>query len=264
MKKMFNFHITWDRGLIKKIRCGKIRGKNWGGETADRISFFNPIENAFGVEVLKESWHTDADCKGSQYHVEVLMGEGHWYMDGDTRIKGNKIRVSQRLTCLEKSLFQDFVVRFCFDTESFTTAIIDEKIVRHLNRNIWYQHPVAKAILENEYQRLHVQVVSAETAGKFRQEMYVRDEPGHWIVHARFIPAEPYAMYWIRWTNRLFRLSLGPRLSALLMKIAPLKRYLWYLGERRGGRPNLQAQGLAYLESGESLVMDVVLEVQTK
>jgi hypothetical protein len=78
------------------------------------------------------------------------------------------------------------------------------------------------------------------------------------------IPVEPYALYWIRWANRFFRLSLGSAISAILLKLPPLKRMLWYLGERTGGKPNLQAQGLARLTKGEVLMLEVQVDVQSK
>lgn len=259
---MPDFDISWERGLVKKFSVANIRGFNWGNETADRRSFYNPVENSFGIQILQENVSNDPGEKGFKREVEVLMGEGHWLLNTATSVDDQRIKMTQRLTCLDKSLFQDFVMRFCFSKASFDLARIAGKTIRHNNSNIWHQYPVKEVILENELSQLSVKVAGAETAGKFRQEMYVRDEPDHWIVHARMVPVEPYALYWIRWSNRLFRLSLGARVSSLLLSIGPLRRALWYLGERKGGRPNFQAQGLACLARGEELSLEV--DVQLK
>jgi hypothetical protein len=261
---MSKLDIKWEQGLIKEFSFANIRGFNLGNETADRRSFYNPVENSFGVQILKDNVYASNDGNERHREVEVSMAEGEWYLRTSTLVRDQYIKMSQRLTCLENSLFQDFVMRFCFSKESFDQAQIAGRVIRHVNSNVWHQYAVKEVVLENELVQLSVRLLGAETAGKFRQEMYVRDEPNHWIVHARMIPVEPYALYWIRWANRFFRLSLGARISSLLLMITPLKRMLWYLGERKGGKPNLQAQGLARLNKGEVLSFDVQVDVQSK
>ena len=156
-------------------------------------------------------------------------------------------------------------MRFCFSKESFDYAEIAGRRIRHTNSNVWHQYPVTEVILQNKDTRLSVKVVGVvESAGKFKQEMYVRDEPDHWIVHARLMPIEPYALYWIRWSNRFFRLSFGAHFSSLLLSIPPLKKMLWYLAERNGGSPNIQAQGLACLTNGDVLSLDTIVDIQRK
>jgi hypothetical protein len=91
--------------------------------------------------------------------------------------------------------------------------------------------------------------------------MYLRDEPGFWIVHARLIPKEPCDLYWIRWANRFGTLSLNDLWSRRLLRTKWLKDGLWYLSERRGGRPALQAQGLAVLNPGDCLELQAECEV---
>ena len=261
---MTDFDIRWERGLVKEFSTGKIRGFNWGNETADRRSFYNPVENSFGVRILRDNSSSDTGENERKREVEVLMGEGHWSLSTSTTVNDHSIKISQRLTCLDSSLFQDFVMRFCFSKKSFDQALIAGKVIRHVNSNVWHQYPVTEVILQNVTTVLSIKVLGADTAGKFKQEMYVRDEPDHWIVHARMIPIEPYALYWIRWANRFFRLSLGARFSSLLLMVTPLKKILWYLGERKGGKPNLQAQGLARLKEGEVLSFDVQVDVQSR
>lgn len=252
--------IEFERGLVKRLVCGGINGGDWGAETADRKSFFTLTERHRGCE------HETQSClpmeHGFRRRVEARMGEGHWAMDIETRVQDNKISIKQSLTCIEASVFQDFVVRFKFDKASFEEGRIGGRSIRHANTNIWNQYPVNVATLSGPNGTVTIRVGHCETAGKFRQELYIRDEPASWIVHARFIPLEPSDLYWIRWGNRFFNWSLGDAASRRILRLRWLKNMLWYLAERRGGRPALQAQGLVVLDPGVRISIDAECEIK--
>jgi len=223
---MNKFDTVWNKGLIKKIHLDGIYGSNFSAETADRCSFYNSIENYFGINILQEDSYVNKHENGGYLTQQVKMCEGLWSMEINTTVKDNKININQSLTAIKPSIMQDLVVRFCFDKSSFKLAEISNKTISHENKNIWYQYPVTHLNLTNDTQKLVIRVLESKTSGIFRQEMYVRDEPGYWIVHARFIPIPPYAFYWIRWTNRLFKWSFSHKVSAYLLKIPYIKNRL--------------------------------------
>lgn len=253
--------IEFEQGLVKRLACGGIRGGDWGAETADRKSFFTLTERHRGCEY--ETRCCTAVEHGFRRQVETRMAEGRWALDIETRVQEKKISIKQSLTCIEASVFQDFVVRFKFSKASFSSGSINGRTIHHANTNIWYQYPVNVATLSGPNGTVTIRVGHCETAGKFRQVLYIRDEPASWIVHARFIPLEPSDLYWIRWGNRFFNWSLSDAMSRRVLRIRWLKKMLWYLAERRGGRPALQAQGLAVLDTGTRISIAAECEIKT-
>jgi hypothetical protein len=182
------------------------------------------------------------------------MSEGHWSMDIETRLHDGRISIAQSLTCIDRSVFQDFVIRFKFADSSFAEGWINNCRITHQNRNIWHQHEASEVRLLGKRGIIRLSM-RGTYADKFRACMYLRDEPGSWIAHARLVPREPCDLYWIRWANRFGTLSLSDLWSRRLLRSQWLKDRLWYLAERRGGRPALQAQGLAVLDPGDCLAL---------
>jgi hypothetical protein len=250
--------VEWQDGLIKRFVQSGITGFDWGPETADRGSFFSLTEKAANCRIEAQSG--TALPNGHVRRVEVAMSEGRWIMDIETVRHAGRIRITQRLRCLERSVFQDFVIRFKFTQSSFTSGRINKSTVRHENRNIWHQHEVTEASLLGASATVRLNARGID-AGKFRVCMYLRDEPGSWIAHARLIPVEPCDLYWIRWANRFGTLSLSDAWSRRVLRRRWLKRKLWHLSERRGGRPALQAQGLAVLGPGECFGLQAECEI---
>ena len=247
--------IKWRDGLIETIQSGGITGGNWGAETADRKSFFTLTDTAFGCRVTDIS--SNATAAGFVRRIQADMAEGKWTLDIETKAVQDKITITQHLTCEEPSVFQDYVMRFKFDKESFDHGVISGKQIIHKNTNIWYQFPVRQARLCGKHGSVIFTVIDSITQEKFSQQLYIRDEPRFWIVHARLIPAEPCDLYWIRWTNRCFRMSLSDGWSRRILAWNWAKKKLWFLAERRGGKPQLQAQGLAVLQPGQVLKLCV-------
>lgn len=137
--------IEWQDGLVKRVASGNITGSQWGPETADRGSFFTLTDLPRSSRVKAISLSTIPD--GFTKRVETEMAEGHWFLDLTVRHGGSKIRVQQELSCLEDSVFQDFVVRFRFHRNSFETATINGHNIEYKNCNIWHQYIANKAVL---------------------------------------------------------------------------------------------------------------------
>jgi hypothetical protein len=245
--------VQWHKGLIDSIRAYGIEGERWGVETADRLSFFTLTELLRGCEIISDHHSVERDraCRW----VEVRMREGHWRVGISTTIRQECVNYEAELVCKDVSLFQDFVLRLTFERSSVRYAKIADQVVRHEDTNVWHQYAVDQAWLYSDsgFAEVKVDTSATETAGRFQQVLYVRDQPGLWVVHARLIPIEPADVYWVRWINRLFCVSLNHQQSTWLLQNPWIKRNLWYLSERRGGRPQLQASGLARVDVGQRL-----------
>ena len=207
--------IKWENGCLKSIQVNGIKGINWGIETADRKSFFTLDGHYRGCTIL--NMEEILTSGGYRQRLETEMAEGHWIAERDQRIKPNQIHIDQTLEVVKDSVLVDFVVRFKFVKNSFTKAVINGRVITHSNRNIWHQHPVKEALLTGAYGTVSICVSSCETSGKFYQVLYVRDEPGSWIIHARLLPSEPCDIYWIRWANRFFTFSLNDKWSRMIL-----------------------------------------------
>lgn len=242
--------------------AGQLIGQEWGVETADRGSFFTLTEGGCCFTII-----SDRVVSEPQYALrtlEVRMAEGHWRLRLETVVSQSSLTFRSQLKALEDSWFQDFVNRYRFESRVFDQARIAGRDLHHVSSNRWYQFPVNRVELFGEDVSATVQVTKYHTAGRFRQEAYVRDEPlGNWVVHGRFIPHPPEAL-WIRWDTRFGRVvDLRGVWARWLLAARGMRSWLWYRAERVGGHPNFQAQGLARLRAGESIMMETVASFST-
>jgi hypothetical protein len=249
----------WENGLIKRLVLDQLKGDDWGAETADRRSFFTLTGRPYGCRIRPLACIPIEN--GFVKRLETVMAEGRWQMEIQASLDNGTVRIHQTIECLEDSIFQDFVVRFRFDRSSFDRGLIAGRIIPHADRNVWHQYPVREAVLTGPHGTVRVRALQAVTVGKFEQMMYVRDEPGSWIVHVRLIPSDPPDLYWIRWAHRFGTWSINDPWSRRFLRSARVKRALWYLSERRGGRPQLQAQGLAMLRRGQRIAIQAECEL---
>lgn len=258
----YDWECDWEHGVPAAIRCGGIRGTDFGIETADRHSFFTLAPERHGTRITEDRALTNGPGSGER-RLTVEMAEGRWSTVITSSLHKRGLALSASLTTLSPSLFQDFVVRAVFSGDSFTEASIGGEHFQHTGSNIYHQHPVRHAALSGPAGKLDIQVTESVPGPAFEQVLYVRDAPEGWVVHARLIPKMPYALLWVRWFNRFARLSLPDWASRVLLSVPGLKSRIWYAAER-GGRNvlQLQASGLARLDAGEhvALAMEMTLE----
>lgn len=252
----------WGQGIPTAIRYGDIHGINFGIETADRHSFFTLAPERHGARITEDHAARNGPELGERC-LTVDMAEGNWAAVIMSRLRERSLTLSASLTTLSPSLFQDFVVRAVFSSDSFTSASIGGEDFDHTGSNIYHQHPVRTAMLSGPSARVSFQVTEAIAGSAFEQVLYVRDAPEGWVVHARLIPKAPYARIWVRWFNRFARLSLPDWASRSLLSVPGLKARLWYAAERGGrGAFQLQASGLASLNAGERIALSMEMNFE--
>lgn len=228
-----------------------------GIETADRGSFFSSTDNTgFGYRVVSQVFSTVGKKQTSECEIE--MHEGHWRIAATIEFRDHKLVRTQKLTCIKDSVFQDFVMRFRVPKHDFPFAYINNIGLVHESRNYWTQFPVNYVKLLSEVHKLSIRTTSWHGSRKFRLDSYVRDEPGdYWIVHVRLMP-DPPDEFWIRWDTRWGRLiDLRDPFAGWLLRRKSVRRCLWYRAERKGGRPNVQGQGISILPAGSDLEITV-------
>lgn len=255
-------HITWEHGIPASMTVGAVEAVSFGMETADRHSFFTFERARFGCSVLDDTEVRDGHDGIGERRLDVAMAEGRWQACLKSRADGSRLDLAATLTTLSPSLFQDFVVRAVFSRGSFAEAAIGGERFRHEGRNRYHQHAVDEASLSGPGGRARLRLAGVETAGVFAPVLYVRDAPEGWVVHARLLPTPPYALLWVRWHNRLARLSLPASASAAVLALPWLRDKLWYAAERGGADAlQLQASGLARLEAGQHIALSLEIDV---
>tara|TARA_E500000318_G_scaffold75188_2_gene69786 strand:- start:14282 stop:15076 length:795 start_codon:yes stop_codon:yes gene_type:complete len=247
----------WEYGVPAALRCGGMRGTGFGIETADRHSFFTLAPERHGARIIEDRALRNGPEAGER-HLTVAMAEGRWSAVITSQLHERGLTLGASLTTLSPSFFQDFVVRAVFSAGSFTSASISGEHFEHTGSNIYHQHPVRQAALSGPAGAVEIRVSDTVAGPAFQQVLYVRDAPEGWVVHARLIPKPPYALLWVRWFNRVARLSLPDWASRALLSVPGLKSRLWYAAER-GGRDalQLQASGLAHLNSEERIALSM-------
>ncbi len=252
----------WEYGVPAAIRCGGMHGIDFGIETADRHSFFTLAPERHGARIIEDRALKSGPETGER-NLTVAMAEGRWSAVIISELHERGLTLGASLTTLSASLFQDFVVRAVFSSESFTEAAIGGEHFQHTDSNVYHQHPARHAMLSGPAGKIEIRVTEYIALSAFEQVLYIRDAPEGWVVHARLIPKPPYALLWVRWFNRFARLSLPDWASRALLSVPGLKSHLWYAAER-GGRDalQLQASGLAHLNSEEriALTMEMTFE----
>lgn len=246
-----------ERGTISKLfKDGENIIYPWGFETADSSAFFS-LEEGIGYrhEILEKSINTTDISFNAQYVVR--MKEGLWKLEIEDEIhSSNRISRKAILTCLEKSCFMDFVLRFRFRKSFYPIAKIAGKEIPHKNSNIYHQYPVLEAALPPN---LHLRVVDYCNSKQLSPFMYVRDLNDEWIVHARMLPC--------KWNKEVIKLCnawaktkpLPQMISKPLLAVDPIRNALWYRPERKPftnkilKRINPSAIPIATLAKGEIL-----------
>lgn len=252
----------WDKGMLTVLRAGAMHGTAFGIETADRHSFFTFAPERCGVRFLEDVALLNGPDKGER-RVAVEMAEGQWNARLLSECRERSLLLSASLTTVSPSLFQDFVLRAVFSRNSFVEAEIGSERFGHRESNVYHQHPVRSASLSGPAGRAVIRVTEARHGAAFGQVLYIRDAPEGWVVHARLIPAPPYAKIWVRWFNRIARISFSDWASRLLLKIPGLADRLWYAAERGGaGALQLQASGLAGLPPETTLSLSMEIEFE--
>lgn len=230
----------------------------WGIETADSWAFFSQ-EKGIGYRYTLINQSSEVGEKFYRTSQEIKMQEGHWILDTEDIIIGNKVRRTATLKCVEDSTFMDFVIRFRFKSSFFKQAKINDKTYKHVGSNIYHQHIAKSAELAGPNIGTTVKIIEFNCAEKFIPHMYVRDHLDEWVVHARMIPKINDKVV-IKLCSKYFKTSPLPLwLSNTILAIPTVKERLWYRSEHSPYKNKIakvfspNAFPMVVLKKGESL-----------
>lgn len=236
--------------------------KPWGIETADSSSFFS-LEKGVGWRNFKMLEEYNYNEKEYKSHIIAKMHESSWELFIDDKIEMNSIIRRAEMIILEKSFLMDFVIRYRFKKQFIKYTEISGKRYYHNNTNVYYQYSVDKVFLQGEDFGVNIQIIDKVIPKEFEPVIYVRDNNDEWVVHIRLVP--------INWEKEVIKICTnwaGTRpmpqfLSNFLLSFEPIKKTLWYKGERNPYRNeffrrylNLSAFAMAKLDKQNRILLN--------
>jgi len=242
-------------GFLEELKINKENIINsWGIETSDSSGFFSLNEKGCRQKIIEKKFQkTKNKIKG---HIETKLPFSHWkiYVEEFQKTK-NKIIRKNKLVCLEDSEFSDFVSRFRFKKDFIKNVEIGNKKLTHKKSNIYYQHPVKKVVLNlKSGGRIQIELNNFKTIGELKPVLYARDFKEEWIIHVRLFPVNPKIKQ-IRICRSWYNKAIPKKIAKPFLAILPLRKFLWYRGEKKGGFP-LGAYGLVLGKKGEILNLE--------
>lgn len=228
-------NVDWgfSEAVISNIQ---LEGKNiirpWGIETADSSAFFS-LEPEVGYRYSVNSSNIQTSENSNSYDMKVNMPDGMWHLSGSDILDDNQIIRTCSLTCMEDTKLMDFVVRYRFRKSVFDYSIINGQQIYHNGDNIYHQYKTNHMKLIGPEFNVEIKVLDSVSPTELEPQMYVRDHPDEWTVHARMFP--------INWDKEIIKLCnswagtrpLPGQLTKLLLKSDSLREFLWYRNEKR-------------------------------
>lgn len=205
----------------------------WGIEFADARSFFTLKGNGQFItqETIVET-QTDTSFF-SLRNIQLTNGTGVLTIEEQVTSQG--IVRTHAFEAQTETLLLDFVSRFVFPKEWFERAIIHGQTIIHEDQNIYYQFPLEA---ENDQIRFEgkegdvlIHVLKHDAPVSFVPHIYVRDEPGYWVAHIRFLPCSDKVI--VTKLNYSFYNKAIPAIWNRLLLACGMKRALLYRGEKK-------------------------------
>jgi hypothetical protein len=205
----------------------------WGIEFADARSFFTLKETGQFI-AQKTIVETQADTSFfSSRNIQLTNGTGVLTIEEQVTSQG--IFRAHTFEAQTETLLLDFVSRFVFPKEWFERAMIHGQTIVHEDQNIYYQFPLDaegdQIQFEGKDGGVLIRVLKHSAPISFVPHIYVRDEPGYWIAHIRFLPCSDKTI--VTKLNYSFYNKAIPAIWNRLLLACGMKRVLLYRGEKK-------------------------------
>lgn len=258
------------RNVIQALRY---KGENlinpWGVETSDTSSFYS-LEDGVGYRYEIEEEEQTVKESSHEYSSRIIMKDGSFKIKLFEQLEDEKVNRKVELEVIEDIALMDFVLRFRFKDKFFPVAKIDSKEFSCDNSNLYHMYPTNEVELLGDKIYVNLKVKNFVAPSGFDQNMYVRSRNGEWIVHARMIPNKSDKVV-IKLCSKWFMTRPLPQwITNFLIFFRPIKKCLWYRGERRPFESrfinifNPNAFPLIELKKGEVLKWEVECEISER
>lgn len=234
-----------------------------GIEFADSKLFFTLFEKHRRVTVFETIKKTENEFIGKA----ELKPQNKFDISKNIEIKENVLTQKQTIKTIQNGELLDFVSRFVFPKKIFTTALINNKKIKHAGLNIYHQYPVDHVRMKGDNISLDIYASVTKTP-EWKQFAYVRDEPDSWVVHVRLLPVRKTRTIIklnTRWYNK--RIHALPERMILLL----FPNRLLYKGERKRAWNTMEkvlywllplsAYKIGKLPKGKKLTIETTLKI---
>jgi hypothetical protein len=205
----------------------------WGVEMGSDHSFFSRTHSGWRVKQKTVKEHVLEDSFSLLQELELSRAQG--ILSIEEKCCDTEINRAHSFCAQESSLLLDFVSRYVFPKEVFEKVLIDGNKVVHKNQNIYHQvlaSDQSSVELIGKTLQATIQIKEIDCPASFTPYLYVRDEPGAWIVHIRLLPKvykEIVTKINARWYNR----ALPAWISRVLFSLCFGSHWLLYRGEKK-------------------------------
>ncbi|MCX6715032.1 MAG: hypothetical protein NTX72_04410 [Candidatus Uhrbacteria bacterium] len=205
----------------------------WGIEFADSRSFFTLTGKSQYLSQETLAHEQGESTLLLKQRIHLTDGEGVLTINEQDSMEG--VVRTHEFEAQKETHLLDFVSRYVFPKEWFDFAIIHGRRIEHQDQNIYYQFP-----LEGTHDTIQfvgpdgnitIRVSAFESPASFTPYLYVRDEPGSWIAHIRFLPSSDERII-TKLNYSFYNKAIPSFFNALLLAVG-LKRFLLYRGEKK-------------------------------
>lgn len=260
-------HFQINKSVINKVDFEPNNAiKPFGLETADSTSFYSLEDNVgyrYSSNTIKDDY-SDSERKREEH---VIANDGEWLIELNEFSTGNhSLTRIANLTALNESYLMDFVLRYRFDKDVFSSAYISDRKISHNSSNIYHQHDTRVVKLVGESCTAEISLTEFKCPNGFKPTMYVRDSKEEWVVHVRLFPKK-----WDREVVKICNSWAGTRpipsfLSKYLLSSEVFRGITWYRGEKKPYNNrlirrffNLVSFGLVRLKKDETIMLETSL-----
>lgn len=205
----------------------------WGLECSDAVSFYSL--KGQGQKYTESIIHIDCTPFACHAKRQLAFVGGSGILHTSMQVTGSVVDRTHSFHATQSTELLDFVMRFVFPKEMFDHAIIAGKTIIHEGQNVYHQYPLSDVCKDvdligvQEYVRITPE--SIECPDGFVPYLYVRDEPGFWVVHLRLLPRKP--LRYVIKLNFSFYNKAIPEWIRQLLAFTGFQSRLLYRGEKK-------------------------------
>lgn len=217
-----------------RIEAGEMSFESWGVEFSDSTAFFSL--NGPKQYLSSETLEAEVAPRALNSLTKVSLADGGGILNVRESVEGGSILRTHEFIAERPTLLLDFVSRYVFPKHIFYEGVVQGETVVHENANVYHQHRIqgsGQVLLKGPKHTLEISTGLIETTEKFDPYIYVRDEPGSWVVHVRLLPKNSSNI--VTKLNASWYNKAVPNAVNNLFRALGLQKHLLYRGERKYG-----------------------------
>ena len=214
-------------------------------------TFFSMEANQLGrARVEHTEQERDEEGTGAIARCVVHYPEGDIGVEERVNLDHASGTRTLALTALSDVWLMDVVHRMVFSLSDVRMIRIGGEVIPHARRNRYHQRPMCPvSVTMQEGVTLRLEGRAAGGPAGMDPVVYVRDEPGLWIVHFRLLATRPERVV-LKGCHRLYNRPFPGWIQGAARRAPSLLRKALYVRERVSQRIPFQANGAVMVPKG--------------